>query len=85
MLALAILASITFIICTRFNIQINCCCGSSTSFLSNNRYFRHAAGEMFVISRAIAQFISINKYATLCTDSISFYHKDLKRNDKYFD
>lgn len=25
------------------------------------RYFRHASGEMVVISRAVAQFISINR------------------------
>lgn len=26
-----------------------------------NRYFRHASGEMYVISRALAKFISINR------------------------
>lgn len=31
-------------------------------FMLINRYFRHASGEMFVVSRAVAQFISINKY-----------------------
>ncbi|AQK52196.1 Hydroxyproline O-galactosyltransferase HPGT1 [Zea mays] len=29
--------------------------------MGNRKYFRHASSEMFVISRAIAQFISINK------------------------
>lgn len=26
------------------------------------RYFRHASGEMYIISRALAQFISINRW-----------------------
>ena len=56
---------ITCIVCTRFNMQINYCCDSSISIYQNNRYFRHASGEMFVISRAVAQFISINRFATL--------------------
>ena len=50
----------TCIVCTRFNMQINYCC-DIYFYLSNNRYFRHASGEMFVISRAVAQFISINR------------------------
>ncbi|ONM04733.1 Hydroxyproline O-galactosyltransferase HPGT1 [Zea mays] len=41
--------------------------------MGNRMYFRHASGEMFVISRAIAQFISINKSAlrTYAHDDVS--------------
>ncbi|KAH9677395.1 Hydroxyproline O-galactosyltransferase HPGT1 [Citrus sinensis] len=31
------------------------------NFSASNRYFRHASGEMYVISRAPAKFISINR------------------------
>uniref|UniRef100_A0A804LWP6 Hexosyltransferase n=1 Tax=Zea mays TaxID=4577 RepID=A0A804LWP6_MAIZE len=42
-------------------------------FGDGKSYFRHASGEMFVISRAIAQFISINKSAlrTYAHDDVS--------------
>lgn len=31
------------------------------SFIASNRYFRHASGELYVISRALAKFVSINR------------------------
>ena len=66
MLVLAILALLLHVLYVLdFNMQINYCCDSSISIYQNNRYFRHASGEMFVISRAVAQFISINRFATL--------------------
>ncbi|EOY23424.1 Galactosyltransferase family protein isoform 1 [Theobroma cacao] len=33
----------------------------NSSFGASNRYFRHASGEMYVISGALAKFISINR------------------------
>jgi len=36
------------------------------------RYFRHASGEVYVISKALAQFISINRYSIVSIFSVVF-------------
>lgn len=36
------------------------------------RYFRHASGEVYAISKALAQFISINRYSVVSFFSYGF-------------
>lgn len=40
------------------------------------RYFQHASGEIFVISRALAQFVSINRWAHIVTKQLIQMPKD---------
>lgn len=59
----------------------------SWKFGDNKSYFRHASGEMFVISRALAQFISINRsiLRTYAHDDVSVGSWMIGLNAKYVD
>ncbi|KAL6986362.1 Hydroxyproline O-galactosyltransferase HPGT1 [Sarracenia purpurea var. burkii] len=60
----------------------------SKKLSSLHRYFRHASGEIFAISRALAQFISINRsiLRTYAHDDVSagswFLGLDVKHIDE---